>query len=101
MTQPSVAGPSVAGRHLREVATETVPLPDAGTGERSQRRRAGRRHTREQLLTLLVLLALLALTVALLLGKWMGGTSGSQPSQLSLSGPPATTAGRRLVAGWV
>jgi hypothetical protein len=92
----------VTGRHLREVAPEAVPLPDAGTGERAQRRRAHRRHTREQLLTVLVLVAMLALTVALLLGKWMSGTSTDQPTQTQSGAParPDARAGYVLVAGW-
>jgi hypothetical protein len=50
-----------------------VALPETGTGERSERRRAHRRLAREQLLAALVILAALALTVAVLLSKWMGG----------------------------
>ena len=94
--------PSVAGRHLREVAPDAVPLPDAGTGERMQRRRAHRRHTREQLLTLLVLVALLALTVALLLSKWMGGTNAGGPAQTQTGAPArhAVGTGRVFSVGW-
>jgi len=80
-----VTEPNVASRHLREVAPEVVPLPETGTGERSRRRRASRRQSREQLLTVLILVAMLALTVVVLLGKWMDGTSSGQPGQ---SGQP-------------
>jgi hypothetical protein len=90
-----VTQPSLASRHPHEVATEPVPLPAAGTGERSERRRANRRHAREQFLTVLVLLAMLALTVALLLSKWMGGASGSQPGGFTQTGAPARAVARR------
>ena len=95
-----VTQPNVAGGHVREVATESVALPDSGTGERSERRRAHRRHARELLLTLLVLFAMLVVTVVVLLGKWMDGTSSDQPGQPVQSGAPSRAARTVIVAGW-
>ncbi len=81
--------PNLASRRLPEAGPESVPLPETGTGERSRRRQASRRQSREQLLSVLILVAMLALTVVVLLGKWMDGTAGGQPGQPVQSGQPA------------
>jgi hypothetical protein len=93
-----VTHPNVAGTRPSEAVPETVPLPDAGTGERSERRRVHRRLAREQFFTVLVLVAALAVTVAVLLSQWMGGSSGGQPGQPLPSGAPAHPGD--VLVGW-
>jgi hypothetical protein len=91
-----VTQPNQASTRPREAVLETVLLPDAGTGERSERRRAHRRLAREQLLAFLILVAALAITIAVLLSQWMGGASGGQPGQPGQplgSGAPARPGG--------